>query len=61
MNTIDEMITVLKAFKEGKTIEFRRMEGIGDTKWREIARPIWEWHVMNTELSLNQSMCLMIR
>ena len=43
MNTIDEMITVLKAFKEGKTIEFRRMEGIGNTKWRETASPIWEW------------------
>lgn len=43
MNTIDEMITVLKAFKEGKTIEFRRMEGIGNTKWEKTNSPIWEW------------------
>lgn len=38
MKTIEEMIAVMTAYKEGKTIEIRK-----GTSWEEVKVPAWNW------------------
>lgn len=38
--TIDEMIAVMQASKEGAVIQCRRT---GDTKWETAQGPVWNW------------------
>lgn len=40
MKTIDEMVAVLTAAKEGKQIQIRK---IGDVAWADCAPQIWNW------------------
>lgn len=42
MKTIDEMIAVMQAFKEGKKIEYHAI-AIPNKKWQKAARPSWDW------------------
>lgn len=42
MKTLDEMIAVMQAAKDGKAIEWRR--GIGNSDW-ECSTPAWNWNV----------------
>lgn len=41
--THDEMIAVIKAHKEGKTIEFRPNNNTS-IKWVEVASPVWDFY-----------------
>lgn len=40
MKTIKEMIEVMKAYEEGKTIEHKTKDG---DKWFEVIAPSWNW------------------
>lgn len=40
---IDEMIEVMKAYKEGKPIEFRGKGSPMTQKWASADEPIWDW------------------
>lgn len=42
MKTVDEMIEVMKAYKEGKPIEFRG-KAPGYQTWKAADEPIWDW------------------
>lgn len=44
MRTIDEMIAVMQAFKEGKKIEIRREGDDEGDDWVDICCPKWNWH-----------------
>lgn len=44
MKTIDEMIAVMKAYQEGKEIEFR-CNGSVFKEWEKTDSPAWNWGV----------------
>lgn len=43
MKTVDEMIAVMTAYKEGKQIEFRGKSTIVSLEWKAVDDPIWDW------------------
>lgn len=45
MKTIDEMIEVMQAYKDGKTIEFT--DFYYDDNWKEIDSPYWNWRLFD--------------
>ena len=45
--TTKEMIAVMQAFEEGKTIEYNAKWGSDAGKWDEIDDPVWDWHACN--------------
>lgn len=42
--TTKEMIAVMLAFDEGKTIEYNSKWGSSANDWYEVADPAWDWH-----------------
>lgn len=42
MEKIDYQLKVMKAYKEGKTIEYRNLYP-NDTEWDECISPVWDW------------------
>lgn len=47
MKTIDEMIAVMRAFKDGKKIKVR---SIGRGVWNVILDPTWDWSCCDYEV-----------
>lgn len=42
MKTTEEMVAVMTAYKEGKTIEYKKHEGI-PSDWTDNDTPSWNW------------------
>ena len=43
--TVKEMIAVMQAFEEGKTIEYAAKSVTSADKWRPASTPVWDWSV----------------
>lgn len=54
MQSVDYMIEVMRAYKNGKTVQARYIKG---DRWEDCSRPVWNWSSFNYRIKPNSAEC----